>query len=378
MAIVQISKIIHRTGANIDLPQLDTGEIGFSTDEQKLFIGNDPILHPVPEQQVTTQLELLTEVSNLDFAKVIGSSNTVLEINSPKIGQLLVADGSSTTLIANTWVNWTGNLLGNGTVHSNNKLHLGNVANIEITGGMNGGVLSTDGAGNLYWTTVSGGSGSSLPGQTNNGGKYLKTNGSVATWENVFSDTTFASTVRSNISVTDSGGDGGLSYNSTSGVITYTGPSATEARAHFSGGTGVSITSGVISIAQDVATTASPTFDNLTSSNVTVSGLYQVDDPELPVPTVRNGIVYNNNSNTLATNNEFYYQSSTLNVSKIRTTGTITTETNFKIANIDLATKTSTSPGFKGEMCWDANYIYICTDGDGFTGTWKRVELSSF
>ena len=45
-------------------------------------------------------------------------------------------------------------------------------------------------------------------------------------------------------SVTDSGGDGSLTYSA--GVFTYTGPSASEVRAHFSGGTGVDISSGVI------------------------------------------------------------------------------------------------------------------------------------
>ena len=39
---------------------------------------------------------------------------------------------------------------------------------------------------------------------------------------------------RSAISVTDSGGDGSLAYNSGTGEITYTGPSASEVRAHFS------------------------------------------------------------------------------------------------------------------------------------------------
>ena len=43
-----------------------------------------------------------------------------------------------------------------------------------------------------------------------------------------------ASEVRAKISVTDAGGDGSLSYNSGTGVITYTGPSAAEIRAHFS------------------------------------------------------------------------------------------------------------------------------------------------
>ena len=55
-------------------------------------------------------------------------------------------------------------------------------------------------------------------------------------------------TIRSKISVTDAGGDGSLSYNSTSGVITYTGPSASEVRAHFSAGNGIAITSGSVAL----------------------------------------------------------------------------------------------------------------------------------
>jgi hypothetical protein len=51
---------------------------------------------------------------------------------------------------------------------------------------------------------------------------------------------------RTAISVTDAGGDGSVAYNNTTGVITYTGPSASETRAHFSGGTGITITDGAI------------------------------------------------------------------------------------------------------------------------------------
>jgi hypothetical protein len=53
--------------------------------------------------------------------------------------------------------------------------------------------------------------------------------------------------VKTALSVTDSGGDGSLAYNSTTGVITYTGPSAANVRAHFSAGTGIGITDGAIS-----------------------------------------------------------------------------------------------------------------------------------
>jgi hypothetical protein len=49
------------------------------------------------------------------------------------------------------------------------------------------------------------------------------------------------------ISVTDNGGDGALTYTASTGTISYTGPSATQVRAHFSGGTGIGISgSGVI------------------------------------------------------------------------------------------------------------------------------------
>jgi hypothetical protein len=82
-----------------------------------------------------------------------------------------------------------------------------------------------------------------------------------------------AAEARAHISVTDSGGDGSLAYNSSTGVITYTGPSAAEVRAHLSAGTGVTYSGGAISIGQSVATDADVTFDDVTvSGNLTVNG----------------------------------------------------------------------------------------------------------
>jgi hypothetical protein len=76
---------------------------------------------------------------------------------------------------------------------------------------------------------------------------------------------------RASVSVTDAGGDGSLSYNSSSGVITYTGPSAAEVRAHISGGTGVTISSGEIAIGQSVATTADVTFNSVVTNTINTS-----------------------------------------------------------------------------------------------------------
>ena len=93
-----------------------------------------------------------------------------------------------------------------------------------------------------------------------------------------FTETT-AATTRALISVTDAGGDGSLAYNNTTGVITYTGPSASEVRAHISAGTGVTVSNGAISIGQAVATTSDVTFNDLQvdgntiiTGNLTVNG----------------------------------------------------------------------------------------------------------
>ena len=124
MAIVQISKIIHRTGSVSELPQLDIGEIGFASDEQRLFIGNDPAWVP-PDGNEPTNTEILTNSPNcrIDFSQ--GSGTLEVPVNR-----------------------------------------------VKITGGDDGQVLSTDGAGNLAWVEVPGISGnitSDVVFTTNNG-----------------------------------------------------------------------------------------------------------------------------------------------------------------------------------------------------------------
>jgi len=58
---------------------------------------------------------------------------------------------------------------------------------------------------------------------------------------------------RAAVSVTDVSGDGSLSYNSSTGVITYTGPSASEVRAHLSAGNGLSYAGGQFAVTSSIA-----------------------------------------------------------------------------------------------------------------------------
>ncbi len=78
-------------------------------------------------------------------------------------------------------------------------------------------------------------------------------------------DATGTVALLSSISVTDSGGDGSLAYNNSTGVITYTGPSASEVRAHISvaSGSGLTYSSG------EIGTNAIPN-SQLANSSVTI------------------------------------------------------------------------------------------------------------
>ena len=141
----------------------------------------------------------------------------------------------------------------------------------NLTGYTTDGI--TEGSTNQYFTNARARSAISVSGDLS----YNSSTGVIS-----FSETT-AATTRALISVTDAGGDGSLAYNNSTGVITYTGPSAAEVRAHISAGTGVAISNGQISIGQAVATTSDVQFndvqvdgtltsDDITSTNISVAG----------------------------------------------------------------------------------------------------------
>ena len=104
------------------------------------------------------------------------------------------------------------------------------------------------------------------------------------------------------ISVTDAGGDGSLGYSG--GTLTYTGPSAAETRAHFSGGTGIDISSGAVSVDSTVVVTSGTqsiggdkTFANdvIVTGNLTINGTQTTVNTET-LTVDDNIIILNNNA----------------------------------------------------------------------------------
>jgi hypothetical protein len=70
MAIVQISQIQVRRGLQQDLPQLASGELGWSLDSQRLFIGNGTLDEGAAREGLT---EILTEHSSQTFNNLVES-----------------------------------------------------------------------------------------------------------------------------------------------------------------------------------------------------------------------------------------------------------------------------------------------------------------
>ena len=157
-------------------------------------------------------IEVVTHVGNFTTDQIIN----------------LTATGTITgnALVGNVTGNVNGNVTGNvtGTVSSLNNLDTDNLS---------------EGSSNLYFTTARARAGISA----GTGLSYNNSTGVMTSTITQYAD----SNARGAISVTDSGGDGSLAYNSSSGVITYTGPSQAQVLAHISAGSNITISgSGVI------------------------------------------------------------------------------------------------------------------------------------
>ena len=143
MAIIQISKIQQRSGNLVDLPQLDEAQFGWATDAKRLFIGKTS-----PNENI----EVLTSYSNISFSQIDGAGNSNVFISNASLqpGQILTYDST-----INSWINTGGNIddPGDSSYFSGQPVHLGSVSNVKIGDGAVGYVLTTDGYGNLSWSS---------------------------------------------------------------------------------------------------------------------------------------------------------------------------------------------------------------------------------
>jgi hypothetical protein len=267
--MAQIVKI-KRSNTTAVPTSLNQGEMAYSSDSDKLFIGQ-----PGDAEVTVIGGKLYMNMLDHTAGTLTASSALIADANS-KLDQLKV---DNLTFNGNTIV--TSDTNGDMTLTPNGTgdLILDGVKWPQADGTASY-ILTTNGSGQAAWSapasssfTLSADTGSN---DTFNTGETLTFNGGtniasvVADNAVTFNGLTDAQ-IRALVSVTDAGGDGSLAYNNGTGVITYTGPSSAEVRAHITAGTGVVYSGGEVSIGQAVATTSNVTFNNVTVDGTLVS-----------------------------------------------------------------------------------------------------------
>ena len=174
---------------------------------------------------------------------------------------------------------------------------------------------------------------------------------------------------RAAVSVTDSGGDGSLAYNSSTGVITYTGPSASDVRSHISvaSGSGLTYSSGEIGtsaipngqLANDDITIGS-TAIALGATGSTIAGL-----TSLSSTTLVSGVADAANAISIASGN-IVFEGATAN--DFETTVSVTDPT---------ADRAIVFPDAGGTVALTSDISYPVTASNSVTLTNKTLALGS-
>lgn len=119
MAVIQISKIQVRRGLQENLPQLASGEMGWSIDDRRLFIGNGTLSEGAPEIGNTEILTIYSPIgAALSNIAIIEDQIDSIEAN---ISALQANVGVTTTTIT---------LTDNTSTAANTTLILGSLTNI--------------------------------------------------------------------------------------------------------------------------------------------------------------------------------------------------------------------------------------------------------
>ena len=182
---------------------------------------------------------------------------------------------------------------------------------------------------------------------------------------------------RAAVSVTDSGGDGSLSYDNSTGVITYTGPSASEVRAHISVASGSGLTynfgtgelgTSAIPNAQlaNSSLTVGSTSINLGATATTIAGLSALTSTTLTATTLISGVADAANAISIAGGN-ITFEGSSADTDEIILTA----------ADASGGDKTITLPNTTGTVALTSDIVYPVTLTNAVTLTNKTLALGS-
>ena len=263
----------------------DVGSAGSSTAIPVITVNAKGLVTAVTTASITTALTVSADSGSndavslasdvLDFSGGTGIDTTVSDNDisiaidgtvTTLVGSQTLTNKTLTSPVINTGVSGSA-ILDEDNMATNSATQLATQQSIKAYVDAQTTSETAEGT-NLYFTNARGRAAVSVTDAGGDGSLAYNSTSGVITYTGPS-----AAEARAHVSVTDAGGDGSLAYNAGTGVITYTGPSAAEVRAHLSAGTGITYSGGAISIGQAVGTGDSVQFDDVVvSGDLTING----------------------------------------------------------------------------------------------------------
>jgi hypothetical protein len=267
-----INKPLNVTGAVSSSSFIVTGSTSGQTTIQAAAIASGTLTLPAS----TGTLALTTDIPSLATVATTGDYDDL--INKPT----LVTDLNSLSNVSITSLSNGQVLKYNGTFWVNDTDNGITLSSLSVTSSTGDGSLAYDNS-NGQFTYTGPGASDYRAAFSAGSGINISVSGEISSTITQYTD----SDAQGAISVTSSTGDGSLSYNSSNGQFTYTGPGVSDYRAAFSAGSGINI-----SVSGEISSTITQYTDTDADARISAASIDDLNDVIIGTPSAGQILTY--------------------------------------------------------------------------------------